>query len=703
MHLQQYKHYDPHLFLGLHPMGSDSKVVRVFRPGASELYLNLEGNPLPMKHVIGGLFDAAVPLTTSGADYTIYHPSGLEAHDPYAFAPSLGEIDLYLFGNGVHYRAFEALGAHRIVHQGIKGVRFAVWAPSARTVSLVADFNHWDGRLNPMRVLGQSGIWELFVPGIELGERYKFEIKTRDGALKLKTDPYAFQMELRPKTASVVASVDRFGWSDQTWIEKRQNEASRSKPINIYELHAPTWRAPYGRWLNYKELGAQLAEYCLELGYTHVEFLPVQEHPLDESWGYQVSGFYAVTSRQGSCEEFQWMVNHLHEKGIGVILDWVPGHFLTDDFSLARFDGTALYEHEDVRQGYHPHWHTLIFNLGRKEVSNYLIANALFWFEKMHVDGLRVDAVASMLYLDYGREAGEWVPNKYGGKENLETIEFFKHLNSIIHQHYPGVLMVAEESTAFPGVSHSVQNGGLGFDMKWNMGWMNDTLRYFKTDPLYRKHHHQDLTFGLLYAFSERFALALSHDEVVHGKKSLLAKMPGDPWQQFANLRLLLSYQTCQPGKKLLFMGAEIGQWNEWSCKGELDWVLLSFPVHQGIQRLVKELNHFYLTTPPLWEDDFSFQGFEWVDFSDLNNSVIAYWRKGPSGRVLCVHHFTPTFEPYYRLRLHQQGRLKEIFNSDEEKYGGSGKVNRSLHQDTEGITFQLAPLATQIFGYEQS
>lgn len=696
MQLDNLALHDPHTSLGLHELADGRKVIRVFRPGAKEAHIELKGELKPLHRLSEeGFFEVEVDKNTSYLDYKIYHNSGLLGYDPYVFAPYIGDVDLYLFGSGVHYQLYDVLGAHRRRLQGVWGVHFAVWAPSAKNVALVGDFNYWDGRVNPMRTLGQSGIWELFVPGLDLGEKYKFEIRSQDDKLKVKSDPFAFQMEQRPKTASVVAPIDRFAWGDQEWMDKRGKQPA---PLNIYEIHAGSWRRPYGKILKYRELALELSAYCLEMGYTHVEFLPIQEHPLDESWGYQVSGFYAVTSRFGTPEDFQWLVNHLHQKGIGVILDWVPGHFPTDDFSLSRFDGTALFEHEDPRQGFHPHWKTHIFNFGRKEVSNFLIANALFWFEKMHVDGLRVDAVASMLYLDYGREDGQWIPNVWGGKENLHAIEFIKHLNAAAHQRHPGVLMIAEESTAFSGVTSPVDYGGLGFDLKWNMGWMNDTLRYFSKDPIYRSYHHNDLTFGLLYAFTEKFNLALSHDEVVHGKKSLISKMPGDPWQQFANLRLLLSYQMCQPGKKLFFMGGEIAQWNEWHCKGELDWGLLGFLPHQGIQNMVKELNHLYLKSRALWERDFDYSGFSWVNFSDTENGVIAYLRKSGSQEILCVHHFSPNSVPEYYLSLPGVASIEEIFNSDSEKYGGSGKINPQVKITQECVVFQLAPLATMMF-----
>ncbi|NGX55566.1 MAG: 1,4-alpha-glucan branching enzyme GlgB [Chlamydiae bacterium] len=698
--LVQGEHWDPHHLLGLHPFFKGEKVIRLWRPEAKEIYFELFGKTIPARLIHkAGVFDAVVPAKTTPTDYRIYHQNGLLAQDPYAFSPVWGELDGHLLSQGVHYKLYEVLGARECLHQGVNGVKFTVWAPSAMRVSLVGDFNFWDGRVNPLRSMGHSGVWELFVPGLESGERYKFEIKTQQGELLVKADPYAYASELRPLTASVVSNVDNYQWNDAEWVEKRAREANEPCPMNIYELHLGSWKLKHGHRLNYREIAVDLANYCKEMGYTHVELMPITEHPLDESWGYQVIGFYAVTSRFGSTEDFQFFVDHLHQNDIGVFLDWVPGHFPTDDFALRRFDGTALYEHEDPRQGYHLHWSTLIFNYGRHEISNFLIASALFWLHKMHIDGLRVDAVASMLYLDYGREEGGWIPNKYGGKENIEAIEFLKHLNSIVHKQLPGVVMIAEESTSFAGVTHPVDWEGLGFDLKWNMGWMNDTLRYFHKDPVYRHYHHNDLTFGLLYAFSERFVLVLSHDEVVHGKRSLLSKMPGDYWQQMANLRLLISYMICQPGKKMLFMGGEIGQWNEWCCGEEVHWHLLQYPSHAGIHRFVKEINHFYLKHTPLWERDFDFRGFEWVDFSDTDNSVISYRRKGNADyELLCVHNFTPTTHSNYFLRLPNVQSVKELFNSDEEKFGGTGKINHSVTPLEEGIHLSLAPLSTLIF-----
>lgn len=707
------EHWDPHQVLGLHPYFDGQKVIRLWRPDAFEIYLELKGKIVTARKIHeAGLFECVVPLETLYSDYRIYHQNGALFHDPYAFLPAWGDVDSYLFSQGTHYELYNAMGGKLCVHQGVHGVKFSIWAPGAMRVSLVGDFNFWDGRVNPMRSMGRSGVWELFVPGLKEAERYKFEIKTQQGELRVKSDPYAFASELRPLTASIVADVDKFAWNDRKWMQERMEESKRkeNRPINVYEVHLGSWKLSHGHYLNYRALAIDLAKYCIDMGFTHVELLPVMEHPFDESWGYQVTGFYATTSRFGTPHDFQFFVDHLHQNGIGVILDWVPGHFPTDDFSLARFDGSYLYEHEDPRQGYHPHWNTSIFNYGRHEVSNFLIANALFWLDKMHVDGLRVDAVASMLYLDYGRENGLWIPNKYGGKENLEAIEFLKHLNAIVHQKFPSSLMIAEESTAFAGITRPLDSDGLGFDLKWNMGWMNDTLRYFKHDPLFRCYHHNDLTFGLLYAFSERFMLVLSHDEVVHGKGSLISKMPGDYWQKFANLRLLLTYMICQPGKKMLFMGAELAQWHEWSCKEEIQWHLLQYPVHLGLQNLVKESNHFYLSHNPLWGAEFDHACFEWVDFADVENSVVSYRRKGNVDyELLCVHHFAPNYVSDYFLKIPSITSIKEVFNSDEERYGGSGKKNgtsengeleivRGKGGEAIGVHIALAPLATQIF-----
>jgi 1,4-alpha-glucan branching enzyme len=697
--------HDPHGILGLHA-SDKGRVIRVFRPGASEVFISVKGFISSMKLVDSkGFFELEVPCTIGPLDYKIYHQNGLLAEDPYAFSPVFGEMDGYFFARGVHYKLYDVLGARVSEHEGVSGVKFTVWAPSARSVSLIGDFNGWDDRLNPMRSMGGVGVWEIFIPRLEERERYKFSIEDQNGVRHLKSDPMAYCGEMRPSNASVVFDVEKYEWNDQAFLEKRLH-TSLNEPMNIYEVHLGSWQRGE-EFPNYRDLAHSLASYVKEMGFTHVELLPISEHPLDESWGYQVSGFYAVTSRYGTPADFQYFVDHLHQQGIGVILDWVAAHFPVDEHSLANFDGSALYEHADPRQGFHPHWNTYIFNYGRFEVSNFLIANALFWLDKMHIDGLRVDAVASMIYLDYGRKEGEWIPNAYGGKENLEALEFLKHLNAVVHEKFPKVLVIAEESTSFTGVTHSLAWNGLGFDMKWNMGWMNDTLRYFKIDPLFRHYDQNLLTFGMLYAYSERFALVLSHDEVVHGKASLLSKMPGDDWQKFANLRLLYSYMICQQGKKLLFMGGEIGQWAEWNCKRSLDWYLLEYPLHKGLQKCVKELNHFYLEHSSLWENDFDSKGFSWVDCSDSKNSVISYLRKGGDTLLLCIHHFTPVYLEEYTIFLEGITHVREVFSSDREEYGGSGKIcshiiiRRNQEGKGESITFPLAPLATMIFEVE--
>lgn len=705
--------HDPHSILGVHKKSCGQTVIRVFRPGAEKIYIELYGYIVEARKIHDvGLFEIPCSPETTIRDYRVFHTNGLLAHDPYAAWPTFGEVDQYLLGTGTHYRLYEKMGARLTIHEGIPGVSFTVWAPSARSVSLIGDFNFWDARVNPMRSLGASGVWEIFVPGLSEGEKYKFLIETGNGQRVVKSDPYALSFELRPKTASQVADFLKFEWSDDEWMKKRAMQSRSSHdPLLVYEVHLGSWRKKDGGFLSYRELAHQLVDYCKSMHFTHIELLPVTEHPFDGSWGYQTTGYFAPTSRFGSISDFQYFVNYLHTNGIGVFLDWVPGHFPVDDFALARFDGTALYEHEDPKKGYHPHWSTSIFNFGRKEVSNFLLASALYWLKVMHIDGLRVDAVASMIYLDYGRNEGEWIPNEWGGKDNLEAIEFLKHLNSIVHQECPGVLTIAEESTAFPGITTPVEWGGIGFDLKWNMGWMNDTLSYFHKDPLFRSHHHNQLTFGLLYAFTERFQLVLSHDEVVHGKNSLLSKMPGDIWQKFANLRLLYSYMICQPGKKLLFMGGEIGQWNEWNSASEIEWFLLDYPLHKGAQSCVRELNRVYLEHPALWGDDFSFHGFEWVDFHDSKNSIISYIRKKPHTRsaVLCIHNFTPSYFHSYEIPLRHVKSLREIFNSDDIHYGGSGKVRGHValikgdggFGKTERAILSIPPLATVMYDIE--
>jgi 1,4-alpha-glucan branching enzyme len=622
--------------------------------------------------------------------------------DPRAPA-GLGDIDLYLLGEGKHRRLFEKLGAHRMTHQGTDGVDFAVWAPSAKDVRVVGDFNSWDGRAHPMRPLGDSGVWETFVPGVQDGQNYKFEIVTPEGNLTLKTDPYAFATEVPPDTASKVYT-SAFEFGDGDWMTQRAAADPYSNPMSVYEVHLGSWRHQHDAPLGYRESGEQLARYCSELGFTHVEFLPLAEHPFGGSWGYQVSHYFAPTARFGTPDDLKYMIDTLHQAGIGVIVDWVPAHFPRDEFALARFDGTALYEHLDPRQGSHPDWGTLIFNYGRTEVRNFLISNALYWVEEFHVDGLRVDAVASMLYLDYSRKEGEWVPNQYGGRENLDAIDFLKELNTVVHGEHPGVLMVAEESTAWPGVSRPLYIGGLGFGFKWNMGWMHDTLDYFKHDPIHRKYHHNQLTFSLMYAFGENFLLPLSHDEVVHGKGSLLNKMSGDPWRKFANLRALYAYMWAHPGKKLLFMGGEIAQYGEWNHDAELDWPTLQDDRHTGVQRLMGDINRVYRETPALWELDHEPAGFQWIDANDAENNVLSFFRANEDRTqfLVCIANLSPVPRYNFRIGLPTRGDYAEALNTDSESYGGGNVGNLGIveaepvpwHGLNYSATVALPPLA---------
>lgn len=694
--LSQFSLHDPHAFLGRHPLDEDWDVIVAYRPGFVDCYLQLDGVMHLMERGDKGIFFEKIPKSASSVK--LYQPCGLLAEDPYSFPPLISELDQYLFAKGVHYKLYDHLGAHVIELQGVKGVQFCVWAPSAKAVTLMADFNHFCTKTHPMRVRGTSGLWELFIPGIGPNEKYKFCITTQSGQELIKTDPMAQGFELRPHTAAIVTH-SQFCFEDHAFLAKRGSCDFKHRPFNCYELHLGSWK----KGLGFKELAFELASYAQAMGYTHVQLLPIQEHPLDESWGYQVTGFFAPTSRYGTLDDFKFFVNYLHLQGIGVILDWVPAHFPADGFALAQFDGTALYEHEDIKKGFHPHWNTLIFNYGRHEVQNFLIASALFWLQECHIDGLRVDAVASMLYLDYGRGEGEWIPNAYGGKENLEAIEFLKHLNGIVHSRCPGVVMIAEESTSFFGVTHPLEKGGLGFDLKWNMGWMNDTLKYFAHDPFFRKHHQNLLTFGLLYAFAENFQYVLSHDEVVHGKKSLLSKMPGDLWQKFANLRLLIAYMMTQPGKKLLFMGSELGDFEEWNISRSLSWSLLAYPESAGLKHLVMNLNHLYLSKTALYEKDHDPSGFEWVALDDHTNSVIAYLRKSAHETLLCILHFTPQVLSGYELWLPYGRSLHLRLNTDDSCFGGSSHPFHYTTEKWEGsdrmkLTLTLPPLACLIF-----
>jgi 1,4-alpha-glucan branching enzyme len=685
------EHHDPHGLLGSHP-GPGGSVVRAWRPDAQTVTCVSDGQVLAKLELVhpAGLFEGVTEEDVDDYVFEVIYPNG-ETHivrDPYAFPPSLGELDLHLIGEGRHRRLHDALGARRREMKGVEGVAFAVWAPAAKSVRLVGDFNAWDGRLLPMRSLGGSGVWELFVPDVAEGTHYKFEILTQDDKLLLKTDPYAFATEPPPGTAARVFT-SRYRFTDEAWMSRRATVDPYVSPMSIYEVHLGSWRrTPEGTPLTYNDMAPLLADYCREMGFTHVEFLPVAEHPFYGSWGYQVSHYYAPTSRFGTPDEFRSLVDALHHEGIGVIVDWVPAHFPKDDWALARFDGTALYEHLDPRLGEHPDWGTYVFNFGRNEVRNFLISNALYWLEEFHIDGLRVDAVASMLYLDYSREEGEWVPNRFGGNENLEAIEFLKELNTVVHSEHPGALMFAEESTAWTGVSRPVHVGGLGFGFKWNMGWMHDTLMYYSKDPIHRRYHHNNLTFSLMYAWSENFVLPLSHDEVVHGKSSLLNKMPGDRWQQMANLRALFGYMWAHPGKQLLFMGDEIAQENEWSHDHSIDWHLLDYEQHLGVQQLVRDLNRTYRAIPALWERDLMPEGFGWIDANDADNNVISFFRTDARRDrfLVCVSNLSPVPREGFRLGLPKPGTYEEVLNTDAGSYAGSNLGNMG------GVTSEEVP-----------
>lgn len=713
-------HGDPFAVLGPHTVDG-GVAIRIFHPDAHTLAILLdEGTTVDAKRVHGdGFFeafleDAELPLAYQVL-WTDRHGQTNIYEDPYRFPPTLSDYDEYLLAEGTHGRIYDQLGAHCIRIDNTDGVRFAVWAPAAERVSVIGNFNQWDGRRHPMRRHVTSGIWELFIPGLAEGELYKYDIKTRyQGYMVAKSDPVGFFSELRPKTASIVWDLDNYTWQDHRWMESRAEKDHFSAPMSIYEVHLGSWRRKNGwEWLTYRELIDELIPYVKEMGYTHIELLPIAEHPLDGSWGYQVTGFFAPTSRFGTPDDFMAFVDACHQEGIGVLLDWVPAHFPKDQHGLGFFDGTHLYEHADPRQGEHPDWGTYIFNYGRNEVRQFLISNALFWLDKYHIDGLRVDAVASMLYLDFSREEGEWIPNRYGGRENLEAIDFLRTFNDRVHEQYPGVLTIAEESTAWGGVTNETDAGGLGFDMKWNMGWMHDTLRYMSNDPVYRSYHHGSLTFSMLYAFTERFVLPFSHDEVVHLKRSMLDKMPGDMWQKFANLRALYAYQYAHPGKKLLFMGGEFGQWREWSEDRALDWELLDQDEkHRGLQELVRDLNALYRARPAFFSRDFSWEGFTWLDFRDSRNSVIAFARHAPDDddAIVTVCNFTPVVRHDYRIPVTAHARFREILNTDASKYGGSGVVNEYAIESSptvwqghaHSVSLTLPPLAVVILAPEE-
>jgi 1,4-alpha-glucan branching enzyme len=673
---------NPHGILGAHP-ANGGVVVRVYRPEAEAVRVQPAGVAAELTDS-AGLWEALLPGAELPLEYLleVEYADGntYTLRDPYAFLPTLGEFDLHLAMEGRHEQLYERLGAHVREIDGVVGTAFAVWAPNARGVSVVGDFNSWDGRLHPMRSLGSSGIWELFVPDVEDGSTYKFEIRTRDGQLRIKADPLAFRAEVPPANASIVHR-SRHAWSDGEWLERRRAAELLREPVSIYEVHLGSWRRnplEGDRPLRYLELADELATYVRDLNFTHVELLPVMEHPFAGSWGYQVTGYFAPTSRFGTPDEFRCFVDRLHRNGIGVILDWVPAHFPRDDWALARFDGSALYEHADPRRGAHPDWGTLVFNFGRNEVRNFLLANALYWLREHHADGIRVDAVASMLYLDYSRREGEWVPNAFGGREDLEAVSFLKELNEVLFAYEPGVLSAAEESTAWPAVSRPTYLGGLGFGFKWNMGWMHDTLDYFRREPVYRRFHHHQLTFSLMYAFSENFILPLSHDEVVHGKRSLLDKMPGDRWQKFANLRALYAFMWAHPGKKLLFMGGELAEWDEWNCDGSLHWNLLEYAEHQGVQSLVRDLNRLYREEPALHEVDFEPAGFRWLEPNDASANVLAFARISADGerRLVCVLNLSPVPRYGYRVGMPIGCRWREALNTDSTFYYGSGVGN---------------------------
>lgn len=697
------RHHDPFAVLGRHYVDG-RELLRAFVPGAVELRLYHAGGEAFSRIAATAMFELQ-PAQDASKPYAIWwrddYGNEHREIDPYQFPSQLPDFDLHLFGEGRHWHLYRLFGAHSHETEGVAGLRFAVWAPNAERVSVVGDFNRWDGRRHPMRVRGGSGVWELFIPGLEVGALYKFEIRATGGLILLKSDPYAQCTELRPNTASIAIAPSRYGWEDRAWMSARSKRDWLHSPMSIYEVHLGSWRRkPDGSFLSYHELADELIPYVKELGFNYLELLPVTEHPFDDSWGYQTTGYFAPTRRFGNPDDLRYFIDRCHQNGIGVILDWVPGHFPKDAHGLARFDGSALYEHEDPRLGEHREWGTLIFNYGRKEVKNFLLSSALYWLEEYHLDGLRVDAVASMLYLDYSRQPGDWVPNRHGGNENLEAIDFLRELNTVVHDRFPGSMVVAEESTAWPQVTRPTSTGGLGFSIKWNMGWMHDSLLYMSKDPIHRHYHHNNLTFGLLYAFTENFLLPFSHDEVVHGKGSLLNRMPGDEWQRFANLRLLFAYQFTYPGKKLLFMGCEYGQGNEWNHHAQLDWWVLQYPLHRGLKALVGDLNRLYRNTRALHAYDFDPEGFEWIDCHDATQSVLSYLRVNGEETVVVVLNFTPLVRKNYRLGVPLAGDYQEILNTDSMYYGGSNVGNALVRAEAKSwmnrpysISLTLPPL----------
>ncbi|WP_433218979.1 1,4-alpha-glucan branching protein GlgB [Microtetraspora malaysiensis] len=695
-------HHDPHSILGAHPE-RDGVTIRTLRPLAEKVEALVDGKAYEMRHVASGVFEVTVPGLDKIPDYLlrITYPGAppYETGDPYRYWPTLGEVDLHLIAEGRHERLWEVLGARVLRHEDTDGTAFAVWAPNALGVRVIGDFNHWDGAGHPMRSLGRSGVWELFVPEIGAGTHYKFAVLGVDGVWREKADPMARHTEIPPATASIV-ETSAYEWRDDAWLAERAGRTAVAEPMSVYEVHLGSWRPG----LSYRDLASELVAYVKEMGFTHVEFMPVAEHPFGGSWGYQVTSYYAPTSRFGTPDDFRHLVDELHRADIGVIVDWVPAHFPMDEWALARFDGTPLYEHADPHRGEHPDWGTYVFDFGRNEVRNFLVANALYWLREFHVDGLRVDAVASMLYLDYSRREGEWTPNIYGGRENLDAIEFLKEMNEVSYREVPGIVTIAEESTAWPGVSRPVHLGGLGFGFKWNMGWMHDTLAYLAHEPIFRQYHHHQMTFSLMYAYSENFVLPLSHDEVVHMKGSLLGKMPGDEWQRFANLRALYGFMWAHPGKQLLFMGGEFGQGSEWSESKGLDWWVLDFDFHQGVQRLVRDLNRAYRDTPALYALDSDPAGFRWIDADDAQGNVFSFLRYDESGSVLaCVSNFSGAPHDDYLLGLPTPGRWEEVVNTDAYDYAGSGVGNMGAVEAVEephhglpcSARLRMPPLAT--------
>ncbi|MDA8634078.1 1,4-alpha-glucan branching protein GlgB [Verrucomicrobiales bacterium] len=704
-------HADPFGFLGLHdnPAG-DGMVLRVFRPDALKVFVSSEGAETEMSKIDNdGFYEVLFPGATERFDYQLHFQFGEVLSEPiadaYSFGPILGEQDLHFFGEGNHRHLWKCLGAHLCDIDGVAGATFAVWAPNAHRVSVVGDFNAWDGRTNQMR--NRNGVWEIFLPGIGTNEHYKFELVGADGSLITKSDPFAFFSQHDTRTASITYDLSRYEWNDSEWMEKRAEVDHYHGPMSVYEVHLGSWKRRFeeeNRFLTYLEMADELVDYVVDMGYTHIEIMPISEFPFDGSWGYQVCGYFAPTSRFGSPDEFRQFVDRCHQRGIGVIVDWVPAHFPKDAHGLARFDGTALYEHADPRQGEHADWGTLIFNFGRNEVRNFLISNAMYWLKEFHIDGLRVDAVASLLYLDYSREAGEWVPNEFGGRENLDAIEFLKQLNQVCYEENPGIMTIAEESTAFPGVSRPVDTGGLGFGFKWNMGWMNDSLSYMSHEPIHRKYHHGMATFSMIYAYHESYVLVLSHDEVVHGKGSMVQKMPGDRWQQMANLRMFYAWMFAHPGKKLLFQGLDIGQSDEWNHDQSVPWHLLDYDEHKGVQNVIRDLNRLYTSEPALNELDHEAGGFEWIDHEDSENSLFSFLRRSRDGEtIIAIVNATPVLREGYRLGVPNGGFYEEIFNSDAEIYGGSNQGSgggiptqeQEAHGKPHSIEITIPPLGT--------